>query len=404
VSVASRRRARAAAGLVLGLLLGPLPAVGARVGALEAGGYLRETPMLWTPPAALLGGGEVEDRRWTQVLDARGNLKLYPESFVTMGVELKARWLAGEGATALAEVLERTATRQAYFDWQRRWEDPPRRMLTAALDRAWLDVQSGRTQVTLGRQRIAWGTGLVWNPIDILNPTSPLDFDNLEKPGTDGGRVQVYLGPTSKLDLAAVPARDADEAVAVSELVLNRLGWDWIALGGRRGPWTVLGGGWAASVGGAGFRGEFLGSRPRRRLQLAAGATEERTNLVASADGDYTFTSSLYLHAAVLYNARGAAGRAGGEQLLAASQRGWLSPARASLFGEVARNLGQLVRADLAGILDPGDRSWYLGPAATVSALTNLDVTVTALIFGGSSGTEFGDDGGILLVRLQWSF
>ncbi|HVP15724.1 MAG TPA: hypothetical protein VMS88_09285, partial [Terriglobales bacterium] len=94
----------------------------------------------------------------------------------------------------------------------------------------------------------------------------------------------------------------------------------------------------------------------------------------------------------------------GGEQLLVASERGWLSPARASLFGEAARNLGPLVRGDLTGILNPSDRSWYLGPAVTVSALANLDVTVTALAFGGSSGTEFGDDGGILLTRLQWSF
>lgn len=59
--------------------------------------------------------------------------------------------------------------------------------LTAALDQLWLKMDLGRTVfVTLGRQRIKWGSGRSWNPTDFLNQNArdPLNiFD--ERLGVD---------------------------------------------------------------------------------------------------------------------------------------------------------------------------------------------------------------------------
>jgi hypothetical protein len=392
---------------VIGAAIVLAAAAGAGAAGAEAwtiGGYVRDSPLLWTEPVALGGPGGATGRQFTNLLHTRENLRVYPAPFATLGLEVKTRLLAGDGARDLTSLTNLTGAGRTYFDWERRFVDEPRCQLVSTLDRVWLDLESGPVQVSLGRQRVAWGTGLVWNPIDILNPSSPLDFDNQEKPGTDAGRMQVYLGPSSKVDVAVAPARRADDAVALAQVVANRAGYDWIAIAGRRGPYAVLGAAWSGSMGGGGFRGEALGSIPRRGLRLEGSADEERNNLVASVDGDYTFPSSLYLHGAALFNRLGATGEAGGARLLDAYRRGWLTPARASLFAEAARDLGPLVRADITGILDPGDRSWYAGPTLTWSVVANLDLSASGLVFGGASGTEFGDDGEILMARFQWSF
>ena len=39
--------------------------------------------------------------------------------------------------------------------------------------------------VVVGRQRISWGTGRVWNPTDLFYPINPVSFDKIEKDGAD---------------------------------------------------------------------------------------------------------------------------------------------------------------------------------------------------------------------------
>lgn len=372
--------------------------------AISLSGYVRDSPIAWTAPDPLTGAGPGGPEQFTNLFHTRQNLRFYAGPAATIGLEVRTRWFAGDAARELVDRTDLTAGRGTWFDWQRRFVDEPRAVVVSALDRAWLSLEHGPVQATIGRQRIAWGTALVWNPIDVLNPASPLDFDDVEKPGTDAARAQVYLGPASKVDVAAAPARRADDGTLVGELVVNHAGVDWVAMGGRRGPWALAGGAWAGNIGGGGFRGEFLVSVPRAGVRLPGATSAETTNLLACLDGDDTFAGSLSLHAAALYNYRGTAGDAGGARLLEADARRWPTPARWSLYAEAARDAGPLVHLDLAGILNPGDGSWYLGPTATWSAASDLDVSASALEFGGRAGTEFGDDGRLLMARLQWSF
>ncbi|MDI3281151.1 MAG: hypothetical protein QJR13_07260 [Bacillota bacterium] len=43
------------------------------------------------------------------------------------------------------------------------------------VDRLFLEWDDGPTRVTLGRQRIAWGVGYAFSPLDQFNPPNPLD-------------------------------------------------------------------------------------------------------------------------------------------------------------------------------------------------------------------------------------
>ena len=367
------------------------------------GGYVRESPFLWEESAVLEPASHAGTNA-TNVLNARQNLRAYLSSSVTAGFELKTRLFNGDGARELHALSNLYAGNRTYFDWEWRPIDEERTVLAIVPDRAWLSASTGPVQATVGRQRVAWGTALVWNPIDLFNPSSPLDFDNEEMPGADAARVQVYLGPNSKFELAFAPLPHPDDDVAAAQLVVNHAGYDWIVLGGRRGPDALVGGAWAGSVRGGGFRGELVYTIPRDSLLLPGSAAPQKPGWTGTVDGDYTFASSLYLHGAVLFNELGTTGDAGGARLLDAYRRRWLTPARASLYGEAGRDVGALVRISLDGILNPYDHSWYAGPSARWSAASNFDVTANALVFSGDPGTEFGDDGGMATLWMKWSF
>jgi len=360
-------------------------------------GYFRETPLLWQPPS-YYSVNNTDSWRFDNLLHTRQNLRWYPHQTLTFGVEIKTRWFWGESASDIAQSTTTHDRSKPYFDWNRVLVERNSQVLASGIDRAWLDWNQGALQLTLGRQRIAWGTNLVWNPIDLFNPTSPLDFDNEEKPGADAVRMQWYVGPASKIELAAAPHRDSDETTAVLQIKTNWLNYDFILLGGHRWQDIVAGGAWAGQIHGGGFRGEFLFALPD------SDAFHYSPKVTAAISGDYTFSNSWYLHGEALYSSEGTTQSAGGLALLSSIQKGWLSPARISLFGEIARDVSPLMRVDLSGILNPYDTSWYIGPSITWSAISNVDVTAVGLVFGGDTGTEFGDNGEILMLRLKWSF
>ncbi|MFH1011172.1 MAG: hypothetical protein V1784_08060 [bacterium] len=358
-------------------------------------GYLRETPILWKASPDTMGS---QTYRFDNLLHTRQNLRWHPMTTLRMGFELKTRLLIGESAQDMLALTNMATLVEPYFCWSRTFVDEEHIVLTSMIDRAWAKWTRGPLEITLGRQRVAWGTNLVWNPIDLFNPALPLDFDSEEKPGNDAARLEWYLGPNSELDVAFVPQRDPDSSAAAIRLKLNRWEYDWIAIAGRRGPVAVAGFAWAGSIHGGGFRGEALYAMPRQS------SMHEPNYLTLAVSGDYAFRSSLYLHAEVLYKERGTTGNAGRFHLLEAYRRGELTSARWALFGEVARDLSPLVRVSGVAILNPSDGSWYLGPTFTLSVLTNLDFFATALLFGGDAGTEFGDNSEILMGRLKFSF
>jgi len=359
-------------------------------------GYVQEEPVLLHTP---LNGFDDEECTFVNILRARENVRWYASSAVTFALEVELQWLQGSGACETAGLIAPMAPDAPLLDLHARFDEAEDACLEAAIDRLWVDVTRGDLQVTAGRQRVAWGTNLVWNPVDIFNPTPALAFDAEEDVGTDAIRAQYYIGPNSQFDLAWSPARDPNQTNAAARLKINRAGYDWIAIGGRRALDTVGGFAWAGSVAGAGFRGEILYGRPEGG---AGGADESYVN--ASVSGDYAWANTLYLQVAALYNSRGTTGDAGGPLLLDACARRDLSPARGSVFVEVAKDLTPLWRVDVSGIVNPADGSSGILPSLRWSATTNLDITLSILSFDGRHGTEFGDQGWICAIAARYSF
>ncbi len=280
------------------------------------------------------------------------------------------------------------------------WAEGEGYIFHTVFDRLNLTARFGDLEIIAGRQRINWGTGLVWNPNDIFNAFSFFDFDYEERPGTDALLTRYYFSPVSSTDLVISPG-DSIEGSTISGLVkVNKGGYDLQGFAGYQKGSFNAGLGWAGSIKGAGFRGEATVWEP---ISDYAGPSQ----FVGSLDLDYTFPSTLYIHGAYLYNSEGlntATGDYQGFFLNRELGARTLSPSRHTLFGEVSSQLSPIVRGSLFGMLNPKDGSFFFGPMVNWSVSNDFEVLFNGQIFVGEVNTAFGGYGSILYLRFKYSF
>lgn len=371
----------------------------------ELGGYAKYLFTGSTPPAG--------DARYDHLLHGRLNARWYPTSDISAVAEVRARAFYGGSVRATPHFI-RTLEQDGGFGTMGMtlWNGSSTAGY-AQMDRLYLNASTGSWQFTVGRQRIAWGTNLVWNTVDLFNPQSVLDFDYEEKPPVDGVRVQYYTGELSKIEFAFTPGARRDPTIG-AQWTFNTRGYDIHLLAGVRDHGAYGGLAWAGDIAGGGFRGELLVAgyddnySTHEEVALYGPATLHPyagagTMVAAALSGDYTFPNSLYIHTELLYNSEGVTEKT---QLNAihASHLGLLSPARWSVFQEFSYDISPLVRGGIFAIYDPTDHSSVIFPSITWSVITDLDLSAFALLFSGDPGTEYGGGGKAVVVRIKWAY
>jgi hypothetical protein len=68
---------------------------------------------------------------------------------------------------------------------------------------------TGPVQMTFGRQPVTLGRGVLWTPMDLLAPFSPIQIDTEFKPGVDALRSDVRLGDAATVTMLGVLGRSA---------------------------------------------------------------------------------------------------------------------------------------------------------------------------------------------------
>ena len=267
-------------------------------------------------------------------------------------------------------------------------------------DRLNITARYGASEVIFGRQRINWGTCLVWNPNDIYNAFSFFDFDYEERPGTDAFLYRYYFTPVSSIE-GVYGFGDSLRGSTISGMLkLNKNGYDLQGfLGYQRGYYTV-GLGWAGEIKGAGFRGEFS-------LWEPDASSTGPSQLVGGIDIDYTFPNTIYIHGAYLYNSEGINTSTGNyNDFFLNRELGarTLSPTRHSIFAEVSGQLSPIIRGSLFGITNPQDASFFWGPMISWSVANNFELLFNGQFFVGPPNTAYGGYGNILYLRFKYSF
>jgi hypothetical protein len=125
------------------------------------------------------------------------------------------------------------------------------------IDRAAVHMSFSGADVTIGRQAIGWGRGVLFGAVDLFAPFSPLEADREWRRGVDAVRGDVKL--TDRMSLDAVAA--FDDTVPGSAFVGRLRGYagkaDLEVLGGYRSRDLFAGVTSSAAVGDLEFHGEL---------------------------------------------------------------------------------------------------------------------------------------------------
>ncbi len=287
------------------------------------------------------------------------------------------------------------------------------------IDRLFIKWTQDKLELTVGRQRINWGTNLVWNPNDIFNAFNYFDFNYVERPGSDAVLLQYYTGDFSSIQLAgklnyqqvlidSVYFEKKLRLTAAALYKFNQWGYDFQFFGGVMQTDVTAGAGWSGNIGGAGFTGEVSWFRNQENFADTTGI------VVASVSGNYVFKNQLMVSASFIYNSNGSTGKAyanagsifGSINTLFSSNLNVknLTPSRFDLFAQLSYPATPLINVSLSGILNAYDLSSYVGPQVTFSLTDNISLMLVGQLFFGEYQTEFGDYGQMYFLDLKWSF
>lgn len=86
------------------------------------------------------------------------------------------------------------------------------------IDRALLALHLGRAEVTLGRQAVGWGRGVLFGAVDLFAPFTPLEADREWRRGVDAVRADLRLADRLSLDAVAAGGSSADQSAVAARL------------------------------------------------------------------------------------------------------------------------------------------------------------------------------------------
>lgn len=205
------------------------------------------------------------------ILHNRLNIKGFIGEHITLSLEFRNRIFTGDMVEEDSKFAGMIGADPGLFDFSWNLMSEKSFIINSTLDRYSVDLNYGKFQVKIGRQRINWGQTIVWNPNDIFNTYSFFDFDYVERPGSDAIRLQYYPGSSSTIEFA-VKADDRKKVTAAALYRFNKWSCDIQFLAGYvNGEDLVAGTGWSGSLGSISFRGEASWFQPARNFSDTAG-------------------------------------------------------------------------------------------------------------------------------------
>jgi hypothetical protein len=361
--------------------------------AVALNGYISDMPGLQY--SSLVDKGEFSNQ-----LHNRLNFKWQPNTSLTAALEFRTRlYYYGTDAdmTSYFKVFEQDA---GIIGLSKNIISGSNYLLNISVDRLWVDYNKNKWQLTLGRQRINWGQTFVWNPNDIFNTYNYLDFDYIEKPGSDAFRVQYYTSETGKAELV-VKADSSGKPTVAGLYRFNRWNYDFQFISGLTSDNdVVIGSGWAGQLVKGGFRGEISYFMPTNEF------LQHNGKLTSSVGWDFMFKNSLFLQIECLFNGNKSDSSAfnifENNAFRISAKNPFLS--NFSYFVSAGYPVTPLLTGSLSAILNPHNKVYILIPSLDFNALQNLDLSVIAQIIAFKSQPDNFSSVSMWFFRVKYSF
>lgn len=328
----------------------------------------------------------------------RFNVKYYPNEHWTIAAECRNRIFFGDlvrSNPAYAASVDNA--NNDYFDLSWVWLNDNGFVGHTMLDRLYAEYSNEKWEIRLGRQRLNWGIGTVWNPNDIFNAFSFTDFDYEERPGSDAFKIKYYTGLASSIEIAAKAFDRWNEGVVAGLWRFNYRAYDFQLLAGYAEGYWVGGGGWAGNIRNAGFKGELTYFYPDEKSKDEAFAM--------TLGLDYAFNNSLYFNTGYLYNSLGAinADLTGLFNFQLSARN--LYPYRHALFVQCAYPFTPLLNGGMAIIYSPvSSHALFVNPTLTLSVKENWDIDAVGQLIFQNKTDKYNSPIQAIFVRLKWSY
>lgn len=296
----------------------------------------------------------------------------------------------------------------------------------AKVHRAYMKLSVKSLTVTAGRQLVRFGSGRLWNPLDIMNPLSPLSLEGAEdQKGADALRTEFFFNEYTVLSLVVSQNREYDRgeisewrsentsAVGRFKTSILPLETEIAVIGGRLIRKNLAGADISAIVLGGTLRGSWIYLSPddyRRYTQGSAGY-------------EYNFRCGLYFLIEYFYNRNGLNYN---EELRDAymysqaygiDETGYYILSNQFLtwnrhYGGLALgyDLHPLVRAEMFTIWDVQGQGFFLNPSLKINPLQDVDIVLSIMkgyVIDGAeraSDFEYLKDYPLVYASLTWYF
>ncbi len=127
------------------------------------------------------------------------------------------------------------------------------------IDRALVAFHYDRADVTIGRQAVGLGRGVLFSAIDVFSPFSPLEIDREWRRGVDAIQGDVRLTDTASVGLVGAFAASWDDSALLGRIRGRSASglFDGEVVVGKRAEDTMYGGSFSAALGEAEVHGEL---------------------------------------------------------------------------------------------------------------------------------------------------
>jgi len=273
------------------------------------------------------------------------------------------------------------------------------------LDNAVLSLSTKYFILSLGKQQLAWGTGYVWNPTEVIRPKSLFD-PTYEREGVNALRITIPWTRRGALEGILLLKESLDSSTLCIRLQQNLLRFDFAFTYAKmiEESW-VLRTKNRRELYGAEFAGELFGAGV-----WAEGAynniddTLTYSQLVVGAD--YTFTFQTYILTEYFHNGLGNANKeydfTSWLRLVSGELRGL---GRDYLFFGISQPVFEVHRLSLYLLTNLNDKSFIIMPQVQYSFSEDTEISCFCFYsFGDAFGefSNFGIKGGFLRLRLYF--
>ncbi|MCU0641356.1 MAG: hypothetical protein MUC35_04630 [Candidatus Margulisbacteria bacterium] len=244
-------------------------------------------------------------------------------------------------------------------------------------DRLYAKYRAENWSLTAGKQRIAWGTGSIWNPVDIFNPLV-LSFAvrDDDKTNVEALRWELPLGEAGGIDAFVVtgqPWAETGRGIRVrGNTGMFDLALSYVDQGtlGRQVGFDLAG----DIIKDVGVRGE---------LAIKAGPDHNGYVMQAVAGGDYTLENGIGLNAEYYFNGLGS--RNSGSYNWGTAE----SVGMDYLYLSGNKIIDEITTVTVSLLTNLDDQSYLIYPQYSRNVGQNLDLYVEGMWLGGPDGSEF---------------